>query len=228
MTPTYSVLIGDVIHSSRRSNLRAVLAERLRLANAAHLREKRIRVPYAITAGDEFQVVASSIEIIPELILDLRRRMRPLDLRIGIGIGGIQGAIKEPVNRLVGEAFSRARSAIEAVKSRKLHRYPALTAFGSPRTEFDRLANLVYGLNDTLFAGVTRTQWRTIDAYLAAGSVDGAAKLLRLDSSTVSRNLKRGSYWQLTEVVTTMKEYFRDEWRSLIEKPAKDARRQHP
>ncbi len=212
MKPVYCVLIADVVHSSRQGSLRALLAAHLRIANEAHIREKRIRVPYAITAGDEFQVVASSIERVPELILDLRRRMRPLDLRIGIGIGGIHGAIKQPVNRLMGEAFSRARAAIEDVKKGNLHRYPVLTAFHSPRPEFDRLANLVYGLNDTLLADVTQSQWRTLEAYFAAGTVDGAAKRLRLDISTVSRNLKRGSYWQLTEVVARMKEFFRDEW----------------
>lgn len=81
MKSTYCVLIADVIHASRRGGLGAVLAQRLRAASAAHLRGKRIRVPYAITAGDEFQVVPWSIEMIPELILDLRRRMRPLELR---------------------------------------------------------------------------------------------------------------------------------------------------
>src|ERR1700741_3951843 len=86
-----SVLIADVIHSSRRERLSALLAAGLRRANRVHLREKRIRVPYAVTAGDEFQTVVASIEMVPALILDLRRRMRPLALRIGIGIGEIQG-----------------------------------------------------------------------------------------------------------------------------------------
>ena len=212
MKPPYSVLIADVIHSSRRGSLSDVLAERLAQASKAHLREGRIQVPYAITAGDEFQVVPSSIAVIPELILDLRRRMRPLGLRVGIGIGAIHGSVKAPVNRLVGEAFSRARGAIEDVKQGALHRYPALTAFRSARSAFDRMANLVYGLNDTLFLSVTRTQWRTLDAYLAAGNVDRAAKRLRLNISTVSRNLKRGHYWQLAEVAVTMKEWFRTEW----------------
>jgi hypothetical protein len=212
MKSTYCVLIADVIHSSRRGGLGAVLAQRLLAASAVHLRGKRIRVPYAITAGDEFQVVPWSIEMIPELILDLRRRMRPLELRMGVGIGGIRGKIQAPVNRLMGEAFSRARSAIEDVKNGETHRYAALTAFRSGRPGFDRIANLVYGLNDTLFLNVTPTQRRTQDAYFAAGSVGGAAKRLRLNMSTVSRNLKRGSTWQFAEVAATMKEFIREEW----------------
>jgi len=206
------VLIADVIHSSRRGSLRAVLADRLRRANQAHLREKRIRVPYAVTAGDEFQVVPASIEMIPELILDLRRRMRPLGLRIGIGIGEIQGRVKAPVNRLVGEAFSRARAAIQDVKEGGIHPYPALTAFRSSNEFFDRLVNLVYGLNDTLVLKMTDTQWRALNAYVRSGTVDAAARELRLSVSTVSRNLKRSHFRQLAETAATMQAFFRDEW----------------
>ena len=49
-----SVLIADVIHSRREPRLRALLGEKLARATSAHLREKWIRVPYSVTAGDEF------------------------------------------------------------------------------------------------------------------------------------------------------------------------------
>jgi len=94
-----------------------------------------------------------------------------------------------------------------------LHRYPALTAFRSTRKSFDRIANLVYGLHDTLLADVTEPQWRTIDAYLAQQSVDRAARKLHVDISTASRNLKRAKYWQLAEVAESMRAILQDEWR---------------
>ena len=78
MRTVQGVLIADVIHSSRRKNLSALLADGMRRANRVHLHKKRIRVPYAVTAGDEFQTVVTSIEMVPHLIFDLRRRMRPL------------------------------------------------------------------------------------------------------------------------------------------------------
>jgi hypothetical protein len=212
MNSRQCVLLADVIHSSRRGSLRAVLADRLRRANQAHLREKRIRAAYAVTAGDEFQVVPASIEMIPELILDLRMRMQPLGLRVGIGIGAIQGRVKAPVNRLVGEAFSRARAAIEDVKEGRIHEYATLTAVRSSNEFFDRMANVVYGLNDTLVLSMTETQWRTLNAYARCGSVDGAARELRLSVSTVSRNLKRSHFRQLLETAKTMRMFFRGQW----------------
>ena len=207
-----SVLIADVIHSSRKGRLRDLLGEKLEAASRAHTRLKLIRVPYAVTAGDEFQAVPASIEAIPGLILDLRRRMQPLGLRIGVGIGFIDGPIRKPVNRLLGEAFSRARRAIDEVKSGAIHKYPTLTAFRTPRESFDRVVNLVYGLNDTLLRNMTLAQWRTLEAFTQKQSVDGAARMLRLNISTASRNLQRGHYWQLAEVSSTMKEFFRSTW----------------
>jgi len=217
MSTMQSVLIADVVQSRSRGRLRPILEARLREASAAHRRAKIIRLPYAVTAGDEFQCLPASPGVIPELIFDLRRRMRPLSLRIGIGIGAIEGRIQPPVNRLTGEAFTRARQAIDAVKQGTLHRYRVLTAFRTPQESFDRLANLVYGLTDTLLLRVTETQWRTMGAYREKRRVDRAAKRLRLDSSTASRSLKRAHYWQLAETAAVMRSLLQAEWGSLHE-----------
>ena len=68
----YAVLIADVIGSSGRKNLRPLLMKGLALARRAHLRANWIRLPYAVTAGDEFQAILSPAANIPELIFDLR------------------------------------------------------------------------------------------------------------------------------------------------------------
>ena len=74
----HAVLIADVVGSRTRRNLRALLGERLEKASRAQLRGRLIRLPYAITAGDEFQTIAWSCERLPELIFDLRATMWPL------------------------------------------------------------------------------------------------------------------------------------------------------
>lgn len=195
----WGVLIADVIRSRGVEDLRAVLRQRLRLANIAHLQERRIRLPYAITAGDEFQTVARRLEEIPSLIFDLRRRMFPLELRIGVGIGEVPGRLRPPVNTLGGEAFQLARTAIEGAKHQGTHRAKRLTFFRSRNESFDRLANLVYGLHDTLIRGISERQWLTITTYSAKRRVDLAARALRVSNSTASRNLKRAHYWEIAE-----------------------------
>ena len=198
----YGVLVADVVESRSHSHLRASLNEKLRIASIAQMADKLIRIPYAVTAGDEFQTIALRVDSIPKLILDLRRRLQPLPLRIGIGIGTIQGSIRPPVNRIAGQAFESARAAINEIK--KTRKYPTLTAFRSQKPEFDQVANLVYGLHDTLLLEITSKQWDTIATYLIKDRVDYTAKALSIDISTASRNLKRGYFWQIEHTAVVM------------------------
>ena len=200
----WGVIVSDVVSSGRTPHLRSVLGAKLRRVAAAHLREKRIRLPYAVTAGDEFQTVASDLGQIPGLIFDLRRRMRPLQLRIGIGVGRISGHLRPPVNQLGGQAFEFARTAIGETKEGRLHS-GKITRFRSENEEFDLLANLIYNLHDALVGHLSEKQWRTVDAYLAKGRVDLAARSLGINASTASRNLSRSHLWQTLEMLDSMK-----------------------
>jgi hypothetical protein len=200
----WGVIVADVVGSSRTRGLRSVLGTRLRLVTAAHLREKCIRLPYAVTAGDEFQTVAADLRQIPDLLFDLRRRMRPLHLRVGVGIGRISGPLRAPVNRLGGQAFEFARVAIAETKEGRLHS-AKITRFHSEHKQFDLVANLIYNLHDALVGQLSEKQWRTVDAYLVTGRVDLAAKALRVNASTASRNLSRSHLRQTLEMLESMK-----------------------
>jgi hypothetical protein len=204
----YGVLIADVVASRSTSDLRSSLNEKLRIASSAQLDDQLIRVPYAVTAGDEFQVLAARLERIPKLILDLRRRLLPFRLRIGVGIGVVEGQIRPPVNRIAGEAFESARKAILEIRAQR--KYPTLTMFRSNLTRFDRVVNLIYGLHDTLLRGTTTKQWETIAVYLVKNRVDYTAKALKIDRSTASRNLRRGSLWQMEDTVLVVEELIKE------------------
>ena len=197
----HAVLIADVVGSRTHENLRHSLAQILAQASQKHLHEKLILLPYTVTAGDEFQTITAQPSKVPRVLLELRVMFHPLSLRIGIGIGRIPERIRPPVNQLSGEAFQFARSALDRVKSGGSFKFETLTSFVSSNAAFNDTINLVSGLNDTLVLGVTPKQWQTIAAFLKTGFLERAAKILRLDISTVSRNLKRGYYWQQSETV---------------------------
>jgi hypothetical protein len=209
----HGVLIADIVESRSRAHLRSSLSERLRIASIAQMGAKLIRIPYAVTAGDEFQTIAARVDSIPKLILDLRRRLNPLQLRIGVGLGEIEGPIRSPVNRMAGQAFEFARAAISEIKETR--KYPTLTAFRSHRAEFDEIANLVYGLHDTLLRQITTKQWETIATYLIKNRVDYTAKALSIDISTASRNLKRGYFWQIEHTAVVMEGVIRRTFQRL-------------
>ena len=197
----YGVLIADVLESRARADIRGLLGRKLAAVSKRHLRKKLIQLPYSVTAGDEFQTVTRDLPSIPAVILDLRRALQPLSLRIGVGFGRISDRIQPPVNRLGGEAFQRARRAIENIKTSSLFKFDVLTAFESRNAGFNSTINLIYGLHDTLVLKITEKQWETIEEFLDTPTLEQTAKRLRLDASTVSRNLKRGYYWQLSKTV---------------------------
>jgi hypothetical protein len=197
----YAVLIADVMESRARADLRSLLGKKLAAISRRQLRRKLIQLPYSVTAGDEFQTVTRNLPSIPAVIRDLRAALRPLSLRIGVGFGSVSGRIQAPVNRLGGEAFQSARKAIENIKTGNLFKFEVLTAFVSRYEQFDKTINLIYGLHDTLVLKITERQWETIQEFLDSPTLEQTAKRLKLDDSTVSRNLKRGYYWQLTETV---------------------------
>ena len=197
----YAVLIADIIASTARSGVRALLGKKLAAASEKHLRQKLIRLPYTVTAGDEFQTITGELATLPALILDLRAALQPLSLRVGVGIGSVSGRIQPPVNQLTGEAFQLARRAIESIKEGSLFKFDVLTAFVSGNEDFNGTINLIYGLHDTLVLQITAKQWEAIGAFLSRETLKPTARRLRVDISTVSRNLKRGYYWQLAETV---------------------------
>ena len=195
----YAVLIADIIASTARRGLRALLGKKLAAASEKHLRQKLIRLPYTVTSGDEFQTITGELATLPALILDLRTALRPLSLRIGVGIGSVSDRIQPPVNQLTGEAFELARRAMESTKAGSLFKFDMLTAFASGNEDFNDTINLIYGLHDTLVLQITSKQWEAIGAFLSRETLEPTARRLRVDISTVSRNLKRGYYWQLAE-----------------------------
>ncbi len=197
----YGVLIADVLESRARTDIRGLLGRKLAAVSKRHLRKKLIQLPYSVTAGDEFQTVTRDLASVPAVILDLRRALRPLSLRIGVGFGRISDRIQPPVNRLGGEGFQRARGAIENIKTSSLFKFDVLTAIESRNAGFNSTINLIYGLHDTLVLKITEKQWETIEEFLDTPTLEQTAKRLKLDASTVSRNLKRGYYWQLSETV---------------------------
>ena len=197
----YAALIADVMESRARADLRGLLGNKLAAISRRHMRQKLIELPYSVTAGDEFQTVSRDLPLIPAVIQDLRTALRPLSLRIGVGLGSISARIEPPVNHLSGEAFQCAREALENIKTGNLFKFEVLTAFESGNEQFDKTMNLIYGLHDTLVLKITARQWETIGEFLDTPKLEQTAKRLKLDPSTVSRNLKRGYYWQLKETV---------------------------
>jgi hypothetical protein len=200
----YAVITADVVGSRNVESFRPKRDRKLDEVSQLHLEQKRILSPYAVTAWDEFQVILRKPEYLPSVLLDLRRLFFPFQLWIAVGIGDAIGTRKQPVNLYAGgQAFERARLAADRLKAAS-PKYRVLTSFESGIEIFDTIANTIYHLQDSMIEGITEKQWSAINTRLDTGSQDLTASRLKLDISTVSRNLKRGYYWHLIETADAM------------------------
>jgi hypothetical protein len=200
----YSVITSDVVDSRNIASFPQKRDRRLRHVTDLHMEQKLILSPYAITAWDEFQVVVKRPEFTPRILLDLRRLFYPFQLRIAIGIGRASGVHKRPTNvHAGGEAFELARVASDRLKSGNA-KYRTLTNFESRKDVFNTIANTIYRLHDSLLEQTTKKQWAAINVQMNTGRQDLTARRMRVDISTVSRNLRRAYYWHFIETATAM------------------------
>lgn len=90
-------------------------------------------VPYHILPGREFITFTSHLEALPWILLDLRGRLQPLVLRIGVGIGPIDGQFKQPGSKVTGECVTGAHRALNALRAEAENARAAGFACANPR-----------------------------------------------------------------------------------------------
>lgn len=200
----YAVITADIVGSRKIPAFRSKRDAKLRAISRLHMKKRLILSPYAVTAWDEFQAILRKPDYLPQVIWDLRRLFRPYSLWIAAGMGAVSEAHRRPVNIYAGgSAFERARLAADRLKAGS-PKFPVLTSFESGNAIFDSIANTLYHLHDTLLSRTTEKQWAVINVQTETGRQEITARKLSLDISTVSRNLKRGNYWQFEETRKAM------------------------
>ena len=200
----YAAVTCDIVGSRQVEEFRRKRDQKLRRISRLHVEKKWILSEYAITAWDEFEGILSRPHNVPAVIVDLRRHLYPFELRIGIGMGEVTEPHRKPVNVFAGgEAFERARAAINQLKSKR-SKTGVLTSFVTGNEMFDLIGNTIYRLHDSLLQSVSTKQWETINVLMETSAQERAAKKLGLNKSTISRNLRRGFWWQIQETQTAM------------------------
>lgn len=114
---SYVAVIGDVVASRRapdRSALQARLEEAMREVNAQFSGE--IAAQFILTLGDEFQGLLHSPNDLAGLLARVRLGVHPAEMRFGIGIGGLETALRAQTIGMDGACLQRARLAVERAK----------------------------------------------------------------------------------------------------------------
>lgn len=160
-------------------------------ARLSRLQHPHLVVGFAMSRGDEIQGVLSDWLTAPEVLRVLRYTCRPLQLRVGIGLGVHAGRLTENPWDLNGPAFFRARSALDNVKRSKQASTKVVTGGAQ---ELDRLLNAMLLLLDTVEMGWTDAQWEAVHVYERAGTYAAAGDRLGVAAQNVHKRCQ-AAHW---------------------------------
>ncbi len=202
---TGAALTADVVGSRTMEGFASRWPRILARLSQRHLKRGWIEQPYQTTAWDEFQNLTTNVVSLPRMLLDMRRFLAPVAVRVGIGIGRIdRTGARRPINESAGgPAFESAREALNELRD-TTEKYPRLTGIRTGDVELDRLLRMIWDLNDTLLLRVTPRQWVTVQSVLSSPTRTQAARALGIRESTITRNLQRAFYWQTERCAAEM------------------------
>jgi hypothetical protein len=204
-------LIADVADSRRIEDFPARRDQRLARLSRRHRDSGWIDFDYAVTAWDEFQGLVLEPRRLPRVVWDLWCAFRPWSLRLAAGIGPVEPvagpAPGTPLNQAVtGEAFYRAREALEALDSPRHGLSRVRLQVGAEDDSRALACNAVLRLADALVQDITERQWEVIGLYERSGKQADVAAELGVAESTVSRSLASARYWELKASLSNLGE----------------------
>jgi hypothetical protein len=164
---SWKVLIADL-----KSSTRLPIADRVEVDRALQraisrvmkMHGKHFRLAPEVLRGDELQAVLRPTAPTLSILTYLRGQLmlgaeQAEGLRAGIGQGQLSRVSSKGPFASEGEAFHRAREALDSIKDSRSSR---MTAWRSGNHEFDGWAEVVLGLVDALGERWTRPQWEAI------------------------------------------------------------------
>ena len=200
--PDRVALIAEVVDSRRIDGFRHRRDRLLSELSGRHRARHWIGFDYAVASGDEFQGLIDDPSALPRVIWDLWCAFRPWSLRIAAGVGPaerVEGAEASwpPNQSVAGEAFHRAREALDALDSPRHGMSRVRLRVGAADDARAMACNAVLRLADALVQDMTERQGEVIGRYEQSGKQTEVAAALGVAESTVSRSLASARYWEL-------------------------------
>ncbi len=204
-----AVLTGDVVASTGLPTgaLKTVLDEIAQAFATMQSWEPGIRgVGPDIFRGDSWQVALDNPRWALRAAVHVRARLIArgvADTRIGIGIGGFEGALSQPVSHLSGEAFMLSGQALDGIGKKRL-------ALAAPDTGDDTtaFAATIVELCDTFVSGWTSRQAEFVAQAMRPDNptLETIGKNAAGDATVqaVSQHLKRAHWPVLKHALTTL------------------------
>jgi hypothetical protein len=184
----YACLTSDIV-ASRALPDRAAVQARVEgaLADANARFAAELRVPFAITVGDEWQGLLGDPAAALEVAFHIADLLHPIAIASGIGIGEIATGLRERTALMDGPCFHRARAGLD--DARKIR--GSATVVRSEAERLDVPANAILRLLHAISERWTPRQLETVRAYQRHATEAAAASSLGVSQPTVHQSLDR-------------------------------------
>jgi hypothetical protein len=179
---TYCAIIGDITRSRELPDRAAVQRKFLRTIdriNAEFSRSIAAGFRFRVSEGDAFEGLLDHPAESYRIVRFLREQMGPVPFLVGIGVGTLSTPLGKNVDAVDGEAFHRARRALEHARSR---RQAIVFDLDSPSLP---LLNALVGLMEAV--RVTPRQREVLRWMGALGTQAAVARKLKISQPAVSK-----------------------------------------
>ncbi|MDD2362816.1 MAG: SatD family protein [Oscillospiraceae bacterium] len=199
---SYIAVIGDIKKSRKlheRKEIQNKMQKVLNLINQKYHQD--IGSDFMITLGDEFQGLLNNGENIINIILEIRQKMAPVNIRFGIGVGEITTGINRNMPLGAdGPAYHNAREMIEYIKKlenkKETYETNIMISTQGDNDYLDSLLNVIFSLCSTIEKSWTSRQREIIAAYMECDHNQyKTAEKLGIKQSGVSRSLLNADYY---------------------------------
>lgn len=209
--PNYIAIIGDIKGSKKidnRNKVQKIMKSLLEDINKKYMDD--IYSKFTITLGDEFQGLLCCGANCMKILSEIERKLHPIKVRIGVGIGGITTEINREISiGADGPGYYKARTAVEYLKKEEKRKQ---TNPADIRIEIDGdykslsiMLNTILSLMTAIKESWTDRQREIIwDMMEHQDSQLDVAKRLGITQSSVQKGLSNGKYYAYKDAFDTI------------------------
>lgn len=220
----YCAIIGDIVKSREvedRRELQHKLEAILDEVNDDYA--DFIAAKFTVTLGDEFQGLLVNPEKLFEIIDYIKIKIRPIKLRLGIGIGNMSTDIKEIAIGSDGPAYHVARDAINNVKESNIKYSQAerdMLVYGiSINPNIYEKFELINALLSTCYFIEKKWSDKQIEIieYLMNGDYSHRelATVYQISQPSITRRIENSGYYTYKDAKAVADKYLMEKWEKM-------------
>lgn len=213
----YIAIIGDIKQSKKIENRKEIQIKLNNLLNDINKRyNSDIASMFTITLGDEFQGLLYNGTNLINIISDIERKMSPIKIRFGVGIGSITTDIDRNISiGADGPAYYNARKAVDLLKTNEKRKQKNSSNIYVEADE-DNEATTIMINTILMLMNVIKESWSDRQREIIMNMMEyqdsqtDVANRLNIKQPAVQKSLANGKYYAYKDAQDTIVKAFQE------------------